>query len=106
MTPTKLPRKLAKYRGRQYWKFFVVASQSGLNRTLWEHARELPIIATSASEAVNTIREEVAPKVDYPTEIECLGPKGGIVHRFIGYESLIWAKMGTVRGEYEQLKLV
>lgn len=103
--PLRFPIPLSKYRGKRYYKFQVRLKQSGLNRTLWERSETVPIIASSPAEACNAIKDEFAPKVDHPTEIECLGIKGGITARFIGYEGLIWGQMCAVRPDYKQLTL-
>lgn len=97
------PRRLAPYRGRRLWVFHVVATQSSLfnSRTVFEGE----VIAHTANEAANLIRDEIAPKVWAPTEIETRGPRGGAVARFIGHESLIWAKMRLRRGDGAQLPL-
>jgi len=105
MNTLRFPIPLSRYHGKRYFKFTVRVRQSGLDRQLWERAWEFPIIASSAAEACNSIRDEVAPKVNDPTEIECLGMKGGVTHRWIGYESLIAAKMFSCRPAGEQLPL-
>lgn len=64
------------------------------------------IIAPSPSAACNAIKDEFVSLVEHPTEIECLGPKGGITSRFIGYEGLIWGQMCAERGDWEQMKLL
>ena len=99
------PIPLSKYHGKQYFKFQVRVSQSGLSHTLWSRGVTFPVIAASTAEAVNLIRDEVAPKVDDPTEIECLGMKGGVTYRWLGYDSLIAAKMFAARPAMEQLPL-
>ena len=103
MTPAlRFPIPLSPYRGKRYYKFQVRVQQSGL-----DHIRGIlfPVIAPSPADACNLIRDEVAPLVIVPTEIECLGIKGGITHRWIGYESMIAAKMFQTRPEGEQLCL-
>jgi hypothetical protein len=64
-----------------------------------------PVIACRPTDACNLILDEVAPLVNDPTEIECLGIKGGTTYRWIGYDSLIAAKMFQVRPQGEQLCL-
>jgi hypothetical protein len=99
------PIPLSRYQGKRYFKFTVHVKQSGLDRQLWERNCEFPVIAQSAAEACNLIRDEVAPLVNDPTEIECAGMKGGVTHRWIGYESLIAAKMFSCRPDFTQLSL-
>ena len=98
----RFPIPLSSYRGKRYYKFQVRVQQSGL-----DHIRGIlfPVIASSPADACNLIRDEVASLVNDPTEIECLGIKGGTTHRWIGYESLIAAKMFQTRPKGEQLCL-
>ena len=104
MNALPLPHKLLnKYFGKQYYRFQVVLTQSGLGRTYWEHKVALPIIAATPAEACNAIKDEFAASFENPTEIECAGPKGGVTHRFVGYESLIWAKMCADNPDKDQL---
>jgi len=100
-----LPHPLGTYRGKKYSRYSVVLRQSGLNRTLWQHERVAEVIAESPKAACWFIKDEFAPLVDYPTEIECAGPKGGIAHLFIGYDALIWAKMCAPKPDWAQLTL-
>lgn len=81
------------YKGRKYYRFQVRLTQSGLDRDFWITQALVPVVAESAAAACNLVRDEIAPLVNHPTEIECLGPQGGLTSRFIGYDSLIWAKM-------------
>lgn len=101
--PLKMPYPLSSYFGKRYYRFMVQLKQSGIS---WEHSETVEVIAPSASAACNLVKDEFAPLVERPTEIECLGPKGGSTGRFIGYESLIAAKMFAERGDWEQLKLL
>lgn len=101
-----LPHKLGKYRGRQYYRFFVVAAQSGLDREIWSRSETLPVISHSAVEAVRLVQEEIAPLVDSPTEFKCAGPKGGVTYRYTGYEGMVWARMCRVRSNETQLELL
>lgn len=104
--PLKLPTPLLPYFGKKYYRFTVRATQSGLARELWERKTEFQVIAPSPSAACNLVKDEIAALVNDPTEIECAGPKGGVTHRWIGYDSLVWAKMCVERGDWEQLKLL
>jgi hypothetical protein len=105
-TSLRFPTKLGKYRGTQYWRFTVRLTQSGLNRTYWEHDAEVQIIAPSPAAACNAIKDEFAAQMEHPTEFECPGPKGGIAHRFLGFEGMIAAQMFACRPDWQQLKLI
>ena len=106
LMPPKLPYPLMPYFGKKYYRFNVRLKQSGLARDYWERSQTVQVIAPTPSASCNLVKDEFAPVVEHPTEIECLGPKGGITSRFIGYESLIWAKMSEERGDWKQLKLL
>jgi len=95
---------LLAYRGKKYFRFQVRATQSGVNRSFWKHAITVPVIAPSPAAACGFIRDEIAPKIEHPTEIECAGVRGGVTHRFIGYDSLISAKMWAGRKTHKQLE--
>jgi hypothetical protein len=98
----KLATPLGKYRGKKYYRFTVYFEQSGIG---WNISRPMAIIASSAIEACNAIRNEFAHTLEYPAEFICCGPAGGRVDRFVGWESMIWAKMvSTIRGQ-EQIPL-
>ena len=98
-------RHLSKYKGRTVYTFAVLITQSGLNRTLWEHSALVHIIAFTAADAVNAIRDSLLGKVDYPTEIETMGPKGGKLGRFIGWETMIGAQMFSARSNQMEFSL-
>jgi hypothetical protein len=102
-TPLPPAYPLSRYFGKRYYRFQVRVTQSGVHRTYWEFSQSVPVIASSAPEACRLIKDEIAAKVDQPTEIECAGVKGGITSRFIGYESLIWARMCAGDTENNQL---
>ena len=95
----KPPHKhAAKLHGRNVFTFFVRVQQSGVrdaqhDELFWCRSGLVPVVSTSAADACNYVRDLVAPYVTHPTEIECLGPKGGQTHRFIGWDSLMAAKM-------------
>lgn len=105
-TPLQFPAPLGKYRGKQYWRFTVRLSQSGVSRTFWQHDAEVQIIAPSPAAACNAIKDEFAAGMEHPTEFECLGPKGGVTHRYVGFEGLIAAQMFACRPGWTQLKLI
>jgi len=90
----RAPHKHAtRYRGKVVYTFHVTVRQSGVDRQYWQSQATVPVIATSAADACNLIRDEIAARVSHPTEIETQGPKGGVTSRFIGWESLIGARM-------------
>lgn len=104
--PLRFPTPLLPYFGKRYYKFNVRLKQSGLSREYWERSQMVQIIAPTASAACNAIKDEFVSLVEHPTEIECLGPKGGTTSRFIGYEGMIWGQMCAVRGAWTQQKLL
>lgn len=100
-----LPRLLGEYRGKKYSRYLVVLSQSGLGRDFWQHEYVAAVVAESPKVACWLIKDEFAPLVEHPTEIECAGPKGDIAHLFIDYETMIWAKMCAGNESVYQLEL-
>jgi hypothetical protein len=104
-SPLLPPTPLLPYRGKKFFRFHVRVMQSGLDRTIWERSALVPVIASSAVAAIRLVQEEFGPIVNDPTEFECAGPKGGITHRFIGWESLVAWKMFACRPAGKQLEL-
>jgi len=92
-TPIKAVPCMNKYKGRQYYKFHVLVEASGL---FWrKRVIHGPIIAESPASAIEVVREgiykAIADKPDsmHPTEFTTWGVKGGVTHRFSGWESMI-----------------
>jgi hypothetical protein len=95
MKPRPIPATacLDTYKGRRYFKFTVVAVTSGL---FWSKKRVFsPVIAESAASAIEVVREEIyrevakTPDKLQPTEFLTWGVKGGLTHRFSGWESMV-----------------
>jgi hypothetical protein len=84
------PHKLGKYRSKTYSRYTVYLQQSGLD---WSDQAAVQIVASSPVEACNTVRDEFTTQIHYPTEFICAGPKGGIVSRFAGWETIIGSKL-------------
>lgn len=85
------------YKGEKYYKFHVVVQTSGL---FWSKSQTYgPIIATSAGDAIEVIREEIyktiakKPELMRPMEFFSWGVKGGVTHRFSGWESMVGGAM-------------
>lgn len=83
-------RLLGKVRGRRVFEFTVEVEQSGLDPIPWQDEAEVKVIAYTPDEACNLVRDEVARFAERPTTIETRGPKGGLVYRYLGWESLTW----------------
>jgi hypothetical protein len=93
ITPVKAVPCLNQYKGRKYYKFTVVTQVSTL---FWKkHVTWAPVIAASASDAIELVREEVykkfaqSPQSIRPVEFFTWGVKGGLTHRFSGWESMV-----------------
>lgn len=97
--PLAPPHKHAQpLNGRTVWTFFVRVSQSGVrdaqhDELFWINQKGVEVVAHTAADACNLVRDLIAPHVERPTEIETIGPKGGRTGRFIGWDSLIAARM-------------
>lgn len=101
----RLPVPLGKYKGKLYSRYTVVLSQSGLSHDLWAQAMSVQVIAESPAAACRAIKAEFASKLNYPTEFECQGARGGVVSRFLGYEGLVMAQMDAVTTDWRQLEM-
>ena len=110
MKPKKWPNAihahpLNPYKGQKFYRVPVDIVQS----TLYSRAQvRRHVIAPSAEEAANLVRDEIAAHVERPTEIMAYGPGGGKVHRFIGWESMVGAQLFESRPKcvQENLKFV
>ena len=101
MTRLPMARLLGKLNGSRVFLFRVLIRQSNC-RT--EKSQVVDVIAKSSTDAVNLVRDEVIKVVEHPTEIECAGPQGGRVHRFIGWETMIGEQV--FRSRNQQLNLL
>lgn len=99
MKPKPIPAVpcLNEYKGKRYFKFHVVVQGSGL---FWVKRQTFgPIIAASASDAIEVVREEIfktmarKPDLMRPLEFFTWGVKGGVTHRFSGWESTVGGAM-------------
>ncbi len=99
-------RKLGKINGRNVHRFHVEIEQSGLGRDLWEETRMTVVIAHTAVEAANHVRDQLLDAdVDYPTTITTWGPRGGATERFIGWSTLIGETMFRSRNTQLNLEI-
>lgn len=81
------------YRGRKVYRVPVRVrfNSSKLCGTIAE--TECSVIAYSAADAANLIRNEIESAGIAETEIEAYGPKGGIIRRYVGWYSVIGSAM-------------
>lgn len=95
MKPKPIPAVpcLDTYRGKRYYKFTVMTVTSGL---FWAKKRVFsPVIAESPASAIEVVREEIYKEVAKnpdklnPMEFLTWGVKGGLTHRFSGWESMV-----------------
>lgn len=91
--------------GRKFFSIPVRVRCSGVNREFWQHEAFAVVIAESPAAAANWVKDLLAPVADHPVEIDAFGPKGGAVGRFIGWESLIGAKLFSEKPASVQLAL-
>ena len=83
------------YRGRKFYRVPVRVLLNNSHRCTTEAIRLHWVIAPSAKDAANYVRDEYATRAE--TNIEAYGPRGGIVQRYIGWESAIAAAMWDPR---------
>lgn len=99
-------RHLGKLHGKQVTRFPVIVRQEWLDRELHDSEVAVEVIAHTAADAADLVRNEVAAKVERPTQITVVGVKGGVAaHRFIGYDSMVWANFLEARPKVTQLEL-
>ena len=83
--------KVNSYQGKPHYRVPVriVLNDSHQCRTV--AVKIVSVVARSAVDAANRVRDEWAHRPE--TEVYAYGPKGGEVHRYIGWESSIAAMM-------------
>lgn len=98
---TRRARFLGFHYGRNpVYRFPVRIRQSWLDRDLEEREAWVDVIAT------DLIRDEIAPHLERPTQVEVVGPEGGVAaHRFIGWESMIGHGLMRARPLWRQMPL-
>jgi hypothetical protein len=87
----KMPkaRRIDHYQGKSVFKI-PVRVQFNDSQTFASVSRWLEIIAHSPQEAANYVVEALnRPE----TEVYAYGPQGGVIKRYIGYESSVWRAM-------------
>lgn len=92
-------RTLNEYRGKQYYRFSVLISQSGVAREPWQCQRLIKdVIAEKPADAINWVRDNVPPLIaQYPCNWSTRGVKGGRTHRFAGWETVIGQELFKAR---------
>lgn len=96
------PHPLMPYKGRKMFRFFVRVSWSGIG---WQVQSMVDVIAPTAAAAANLVTEEFVMKSDRPFEVECAGPRGGIVHRYRTWDGVVGAALWASRPEFKQQRL-
>ena len=90
------------YKGRRFYRIPVAVSLNN-SRALSSRVVRFEVIAPSAADAANWARDQFATRAE--TEVYAKGPKGGIVKRYVGWESAIGAAMFDSRARVVQLPL-
>lgn len=94
---------IRKVDGKRYSRYPVRVLFNNPRACRTERVQITSVIASSPAEAANYIVAEIG---DVPNvEITAYGPKGGATHRFIGYESAVYAAMMADHPERAQLGL-
>lgn len=92
--------------GHQVLRVPVLVRQSWLDREYQEQSAWIEVLAHSVVDAVNLVRDEVAPFVKRPTELLAWGVRGGEVHRFIGWDSIVGAQLEQVGAWRQQVCMI
>ena len=99
-------RFLGTLRGKRVYRFPVRITQSWLDRDLHHDEVTVEVTAHTAADAGRLVRDEIAHKVERPTELLVAGPRGGRAWAgFVGWESMIVAEFCRVRGP-QQLRFL
>lgn len=98
-------RKIGRIDGKNVFRFAVEVEQvNTLSRDLRAKTTVVAVLAHSAAEACNSIREEMLDNsVDVPTTITTFGARGGRTERFMGWETIFSEMMW--RNRDTQLKM-
>lgn len=90
MMLTKHLNRAAERLSRGYYRVPVVVNFNNSRQCATVATAEFTVIAKSATEAANWVRDNEPGVVGRPeTEIHAWGPKGGHVERYIGWESSV-----------------
>ncbi len=101
---TRYAEKLRSYKGRPCYRVPVVILFNNSRACATVAKIETTVVAHSAAHAANWARDEIVE--DRPeTEIYAWGPKGGRVHRYVGWYSAIANAMLRREPEPEQLQI-
>lgn len=79
--------------GERCHRYPVRAYWSGVDHSFWESHVTDVVIARSPAEAAAHWLDFWSARVQYPVEVEAVGPKGGITHRYRGWEATIGAAL-------------
>lgn len=92
-----------KYRGRMFYRVPVCVQFNDSRRCATIARLTVTVLAPSAADAANYMRDAYATRPE--TEVFAKGPKGGIVKRYVGWESAIGATLFGERHRPVQLAL-
>jgi len=98
-----LPCGLPTAAGEKCHRYPVRATWSGVDRSYWARHVTDVVIARSPGEAAAYWLDFWSARVQYPVEVEAVGPKGGITHRYRGWEGTIGAAMMAERSTHRQV---
>lgn len=87
------------YRKRRFYRFSVLISQSGVARQPWQCQRLIKdVIAEKPEHAIEWVRENIPPLIkEYPCNWSTRGVKGGLKHRFAGWNTIIGEELFKAR---------
>lgn len=90
-----------KYKGKQYYRFAVLISQSGVARQPWQCQRLIKdVIARNGGDAIRWVRDNVPPLIkDYPCNWSTRGVQGGVKFQYAGWNTVIGEELFKARHE-------
>lgn len=94
---------VGRYKGRNVYRVPVLIRENNSRQCATTGLRWVSVLARGAADAADYVRDNMAGNRP-ETEIIAVGPKGGEVHRYIGWHSAIGREL-MARGP-QQLKLI
>ena len=80
-------RNVGKVKGRSVKRFKVFVLCNNSRKLTTERIETFSVLSYTAADAANYIRDKFAFRPE--TEIQTMGPKGGIVSRYVGWETAV-----------------
>lgn len=97
--------KIGRLNGRNVYRVPVRIRHNDSRACATIAEREFTVTAYSATDAANWARDNACANLP-ETEIEAVGPKGGLIHRYIGWETSVFQELVNQARAADQLTLI